>query len=144
MEARTTELISEIKEDLLKRFLTYVAIDTQSNEASETFPSTKKQFNLLNLLKEELISMGLTEVLLDEYGYVMAKLPASEGYEDAPKIGFISHVDTSPDMSGKDIRPQIIENYQGGVIKLNEEYELNPSYFPEMNKSTPKSSTEIF
>ncbi len=128
------KIIEDIKEGLLKRFLSYVAIDTQSDEASESFPSTKKQFDLLEKLKQELIEMGLEQVLLDEYGYVMAKLPASQGYESAPKIGLVAHVDTSPDMSGKNIKPQIIEDYQGGIIKLNEDYELNPSYFPEMNK----------
>ncbi len=127
-------IAESVKDKLLASFLRYVSIDTQSNETSNSFPSTDKQFNLLNLLVEELQAMGLKEVLLDKYGYVMAKLPASEGCEHTPKIGFIAHVDTSPDMSGANVRPQIIEDYQGGSIKLNEDFELNPSYFPELNK----------
>ncbi len=134
MLAKNKDISASVREALLERLLSYLAIDTQSDEESESFPSTEQQFDLLRLLVDELKSMGLKEVLLDEYGYVMAKLPASVGCENAPKIGLIAHVDTSPDLSGKDIKPQIVENYQGGSIKLNENYELNPSYFPEMNK----------
>ncbi len=134
MLAKNKDIATEVQNALLERFLSYVAIDTQSDEESESFPSTKKQFDLLKLLADELRAMGLKDVLLDEYGYVMAKLPASLGCENAPKIGLIAHVDTSPDMSGKDVKSQIVEDYQGGAIQLNADYELSPSYFPEMNK----------
>ncbi len=134
MLEQNKDIATEVLDSLLERFLSYVAIDTQSDEESNSFPSTKKQFDLLRLLAEELRAMGLKEVLLDEYGYVMAKLPASRGYENAPRIGLIAHVDTSPDLSAKGIKPQIVENYQGGIISLNADYELSPSYFPEMKK----------
>ncbi len=123
-----------VQDELLERFLRYVAIDTQSDEFSDSFPSTKKQFDLLRLLADELQAMGLNDVLLDDYGYVMAKLPASQGCEDIPAIGFISHVDTSPDMSGLNVKPQIIKDYQGGTIPLNEETSLTPEQFPELSK----------
>mgnify|MGYP003420051475 FL=1 len=84
--------------DLKDRFLKYVSFDTQSDESSTSFPSTDKQLVLLRHLKEELEALGLKEVTMDEYGYVMATLPATKGYENAPVIGFISHVDTAPDM----------------------------------------------
>ena len=82
--------------ELQERFLKYVAFDTQSDENSITFPSTDKQLVLLRALKEEMEAMGMTEVTMDEHGYVMGSIEASEGYEDRPVIGFLSHVDTSP------------------------------------------------
>ena len=93
--------------ELKERFLKYVAIDTQSSEESETFPSTDKQWTLLNLLVEEMKALGLTEVSIDKYGYAMGTIPASEGCGNAPVIGFLAHVDTSPDMSGENVRPRI-------------------------------------
>ena len=99
--------------DLKDRFLKYVSFDTQSDEMSETFPSTEKQKVLLKYLVEEMKSLGLTEVEMDEHSYAMGTIPATPGYEDRPAIGFIAHVDTSPDMSGANIKPQIIENYDG-------------------------------
>ncbi len=122
-----------MKEELLKRFLGYVALDTASDPASETYPSTAKQLTLLNLLLEEMISLGLSEVEIDPNGYVTGTIPASPGLEDKPVIGFISHVDTSPDMSGKDVRPQIVENYGGGDIALNDRWTLSPEDFPELS-----------
>ena len=119
-------------ENIKDRFLRYVAIDTQSNEESETQPSTQKQFDLLRLLRDELIAMGV-EATLDEYGYVMGKIPANvEG--DIPAVGFISHVDTSPDASGKDVKPQIIPNYDGSPIALKgvPGLFLDPAEFPEI------------
>ena len=104
--------------DLKERFLKYVSFDTQSDERSETFPSTDKQKVLLSYLKEELETIGLKEVTMDEYGYVMATLPATKGYENVPTIGFISHVDTAPDMSGAGVKPHIVENYNGKDILL--------------------------
>jgi len=99
------------------RFLKYVKVDTQSNEESETFPSDPKQLELSKQLVEELKQVGLTDAVIDEYGYVMATLPANTE-KDVPVIGFIAHVDTSPAVSGKDVNPVIHKNYQGGDIVL--------------------------
>ncbi|MBP9998258.1 MAG: peptidase T [Bacteroidales bacterium] len=103
-------------EALLDRFLRYVAIDTQSDEESETQPSAAKELDLLRLLRDELLAMGV-KAELDEYGYVMGTIPSNIA-KDAPAIGFIAHVDTAPDASGKDVKPQIIENYDGSDIEL--------------------------
>ena len=120
--------------ELKERFLKYVAVDTQSDENSETFPSTSKQFDLLNMLKEEMEALGLTEVVTDKYGYTMGTIPASEGCENAPVIGFIAHVDTAPDMSGKDVKPRIIECYDGEDIVLNNALTMKVAEFPELKK----------
>ncbi len=118
--------------ELKTRFLKYVSFDTQSCEESETFPSTEKQLVLLNYLNEEMKLLGLSDVTTDKYGYTMGTIPASEGCEHAPTIGFVAHVDTSPDMSGKDIKPRIIEDYQGGDIMLNAHLTMKVSDFPEL------------
>jgi tripeptide aminopeptidase len=122
-----------MKNDILNRFLKYVSIDTQSDENSNTTPSTTKQFNLLNILKDELISLGLEDVSLDNNGYIMATLPANIE-KKVPVIGLIAHVDTSPDMSGADIKPRVIANYNGGDVVLNQELNLilSPKEFPEL------------
>ena len=119
--------------DLIKRFLGYTAVDTQSDENSQTVPSTAKQMNLARLLKTELEGMGLEEVFMDDMGYVYASLPANTD-KKVPTIGFISHMDTSPSMSGKDVKPRIVNNYDGGDIILNKEQNivLSPSLFPEL------------
>ena len=116
-----------------ERFYKYVAYDTQSSEESESFPSTDKQKVLLSDLAEEMRSLGMTEVEMDEYGYVMGTIPATPGYENKPVIGFISHVDTSPDMSGKDVRPREIPNYDGSDIALNSELTMRVEEFPELS-----------
>ncbi len=103
-------------ENLLDRFLRYVAVDTQSDENSESQPSTGKQLVLLEMLRDELRTLGL-EAELDQWGYVMATLPSNLDHK-APAIGFIAHVDTSPDASGKDVKAQIIRDYDGGDIEL--------------------------
>ena len=118
--------------ELLERFLKYVGFDTQSDENSTTFPSTEKQKVLLACLAEEMKALGLQEVEMDRYGYVMGTIPATPGYEDRPVIGFIYHVDTSPDMSGKDVKPQIIEHYDGGDIRLNDAVTMTVAEFPEL------------
>jgi peptidase T len=118
--------------ELKERFLKYVAIDTQSSEESETFPSTEKQWTLLRLLVEEMKALGLTEVSIDKYGYAMGTIPASEGCGDAPVIGFLAHVDTSPDMSGENVRPRIIDNYDGSDIVLNNALTMRVANFPEL------------
>lgn len=119
-------------EKILDRFLRYVAIDTQSNEESASQPSTEKQWTLLRLLRDELEALGV-EAYLDEYGYVMGSIPSNLDHP-APAVGFIAHVDTAPDASGKDIKPQLIEKYDGGSIPLRgvPGLSLNPSEFPEM------------
>ena len=108
-----------MREKVLGRFLKYISIDTQSDPESKTSPSTSKQFDLARILVAELEEMGLEDISLDERCYVMAKLPANE--EGLVAIGFIAHMDTSPDLSGKDVKPRFIENYDGGDIILNEE-----------------------
>ncbi len=125
------------KDDLLKRFLRYVVIDTRSDDTSETAPSTEKQWNLARLLHDELVEMGMLNVSIDEHAYVMATLPSNLGYE-VPTIGFIAHFDTSPEMPGDNVKPQIVEKYPGGDIILNQEKRivLSPSDFPELNHYT--------
>ena len=119
-------------EKLLDKFLRYVAVETTSDENSETQPSAAKELDLLRLLRDELTNMGI-QAELDEYGYVMATIPSNTD-KDIPAIGFIAHVDTAPDASGKDIKPQIIHNYDGGDIVLNAEKNvaLRVAEFPEM------------
>ena len=119
-------------EKILDRFLRYVSIDTQSDENSESQPSAAKELDLLKLLCKELNDMGV-EATLDEYGYVMGTIPSNID-KKAPAIGFIAHVDTSPDASGKDVNPQIISNYDGGDIELKgmPGLALKPSEFPEL------------
>lgn len=118
--------------ELQERFLKYVGFDTQSDENSVTFPSTDKQLVLLRALKEEMEAMGMTEVSMDEHGYVMGSIEASAGYENCPVIGFLSHVDTAPDMSGAAVKPQFVRNYNGEDIVLNEEVTMKVSDFPEL------------
>ncbi len=119
-------------EKLLNRFLRYVSVDTQSNEESDTQPSAAKEWDLLKMLRDELAALDI-DVTLDDYGYVMASIPSNINKE-VPAVGFIAHVDTAPDASGADIKPQIMENYDGGAIALNgvPGLELKPSEFPEM------------
>ncbi|EOA54312.1 peptidase T [Bacteroides sp. HPS0048] len=118
---------------LVERFLKYVSFDTQSNEETRLTPSTPGQMVFAKYLKSELESLGLEEITLDEYGYLFATLPANTEKE-VPTIGFIAHMDTSPDMSGKDITPRIVENYNGSDIVLNAEDRviLSPAQFPEL------------
>ena len=119
-------------EKILDRFLRYVSYDTQSCETSETQPSTDKQLKVLRVLRDELKALGV-EATLDKYGYVMGTLPATPGVQ-APKLGFIAHVDTAPDASGADIKPQIIENYDGADIPLKgvPGLVLKTAEFPEL------------
>ncbi len=118
---------------LIDRFISYVTIDTESDANSNTTPSTKKQLDLANLLVKELNNIGLSEVTIDKNGYVMATLPTNVTHE-VPTIGFVSHYDTSPDFTGKDVKPQIIKNYDGKDIILNKEKNiiLSPSYFKDL------------
>ena len=120
-------------EDILSRFLRYIAIDTQSNEDSTSQPSEAKELDLSRLLVDELKAMGVSEVTLDKDGYVMASIPANTD-KDIPAIGFIAHVDTSPDAPGACVNPQIIKNYDGGDIPLRgvEGLTLKVAEFPEL------------
>ena len=102
---------------VVERFLKYVSFDTRSDENSQTMPSTPKQKILGAALAEEMQALGLQGVSMDENGYVFGFLPATEGYEDRPVLGFLSHMDTSPDVSGENVKPQIV-SYQGGDIPL--------------------------
>ena len=119
-------------EKLLDKFLRYVAVETTSNEDSETQPSSAKELDLLGLLRDELQQMGI-KAELDEYGYVMATIPANTR-KKIPAVGFIAHVDTAPDASGKDIKPQIIKKWNGEDIVLNKKKNivLRTAEFPEM------------
>ena len=119
-------------EKILDRFLRYVAVDTQSDPESDSQPSAAKELNLLKMLRDELQAMGV-EATLDEYGYVMATIPSNCG-KDVPAVGFIAHADTAPDAAGDNIKPQIIENYDGGEIPLKgvPGLSLKPSEFPEL------------
>lgn len=118
---------------LVERFLKYVSFDTQSSEETEVTPSTPGQMVFAKYLKEELESLGLEDITLDEHGYLFATLPANID-KPVPTIGFIAHMDTSPDMSGKDVSPRIVQNYDGSDIVLcaEENVILSPSQFPEL------------
>ncbi|RZP14774.1 MAG: peptidase T [Flavobacteriales bacterium] len=121
------------KKHLINRFVSYVTVDTESDPTSKSTPSTEKQWDLANALVEELKSIGMQEVSIDENAYIMATLP-SNSEKKLPVIGFISHFDTSPDFTGANVRPQIIENYDGNDIILNKEQNiiLSPSYFEDL------------
>ena len=116
---------------LVDRFLKYVSFDTQSDESTGLTPSTPKQMIFAEYLKKELESLGLEDITLDEHGYLFATLPANIDKE-VPTIGFIAHMDTSPDMTGKDVTPRIVEKYDGSDIVLcaEENVVLSPSQFP--------------
>lgn len=129
-----------LKDNVVKRFLKYVTYDTQSDENSQTFPSTSKQIDFAKVLAKELNDIGLSDVSVDDNGYVMGTLK-SNCNKKVTTIGFISHMDTSPDMSGKDVSPKIIENYDGKDIVLNSENNvvLSPADFPELLSYVGKS-----
>ncbi|MDX6188531.1 peptidase T [Flavobacterium sp. Fl-318] len=118
---------------IIDRFISYVTIDTESDPNSKTTPSTEKQWNLANKLVEELKTIGLKDVTIDDKAYIMATLPSNVDHE-VPTIGFISHFDTSPDFSGANVKPQIVENYDGKDIVLNAEKNiiLSPDYFKDL------------
>ena len=121
------------KEHLINRFVSYVTVDTESDPTSESTPSTAKQWDLANALVEELKSIGMQEVSIDENAYIMATLPSNSA-KKLPIIGFISHFDTSPDFTGANVKPQIIENYDGNDIILDKEQNivLSPAYFEDL------------
>ena len=117
----------------LERFLKYVKVNTKSSDTSGLHPSTEHQFNLANLLKDELIEIGCADVTLTDKCYVYARVPATPGFEDSVKIGFIAHMDTSPDFSGEGVDPIITENYDGGRLPLADSgIALDPKLFPHL------------
>ena len=126
---------------VIERFIRYVKIDTESARKSETYPSTDKQLVLARLLVEELQDLGLEDAAVDQFGYVTATLPANTDKDGIPIIGFLAHIDTSPDFSGKDVNPQFIENYDGGTIILNAEkgIHMSPDEFPDLKKYVGKT-----
>ena len=135
-----------MNESALDRFIRYAKIDTQSSEESQTYPSTPKQFDLLNLLVKELKDLGMKDVEIDQHGYVMATLPGNlpktdKAYVKVPVIGFVSHVDTSPSTTGANVKPQIIQNYQGGDIVLpgDNSVVLRVSENPELKHNIGKT-----
>src|SRR5690606_39805661 len=107
------------KQHIIDRFISYVTVDTQSDPESETTPSTQKQWDLAHALVKELIAIGMKDVTIDNNAYIMATLPSNVDHE-VPTIGFISHFDTSPDFTGTNVKPQIVENYNGKNIVLTE------------------------
>jgi tripeptide aminopeptidase len=118
---------------IIDRFISYVTIDTESDPNSDTTPSTEKQWDLANKLVEELKAIGMSDVSIDDNAYIMATLPSNVDH-DVPTIGFISHFDTSPDFTGANVKPQIVENYDGKDIVLNAEENivLSPDYFEDL------------
>ncbi|MEF3302559.1 peptidase T [Paenibacillus sp. GYB003] len=122
-----------MKEEMINRFVSYVRVDTQSDDASETCPSTPGQLTLARMLVEELNAIGMEDVTMDENGYVMATLPANTD-KPVPTIGFLAHLDTATDFTGAGVRPQVVERYDGGDIVLNAErgIVLSPRDFPEL------------
>ena len=121
------------KKQLIERFIKYVTIDTESDPNNPAFPSTENQWNLANVLVEDLKVIGIQDISLDENCYIMATLPSNVSH-NVPIIGFVSHMDTSPDFTGKNVKPQITENYQGNDIILNKEKNiiLSPDYFEDL------------
>ena len=121
------------KEHIIKRFVSYVTVDTESDPKSDTTPSTAKQWDLAQALAKELISIGMTDVSIDDNSYIMATLPSNVDH-DVPIIGFISHFDTTPDFTGANVKPRIIEKYDGKDIILNKEQEivLSPDLFDDL------------
>ncbi len=126
---------------VVERFLRYIKIDTESARKSDTYPSTLKQLDLAKLLTEELKALGLADATTDKNGYVTATLPANIEYEHIPVVGLLAHMDTSPDLSGKDVNPQFVENYDGGTVILNAEkgITMSPEEFPDLKKYIGKT-----
>ncbi|EID74365.1 peptidase T [Imtechella halotolerans] len=120
-------------QSIIDRFISYVTVDTQSDASSSTTPSTQKQWDLAHKLVAELKAIGMQDVSIDEHAYIMATLPSNVSH-DVPTIGFVAHFDTSPDFSGTNVKPQIVQNYDGKDILLNAEQNivLSPDYFEDL------------
>ena len=119
---------------VVQRFLRYARYDTQSEEGVEQYPSTEKQKELSRLLAEELLALGLADAAMDEYGYVTATVESNITDKEVPVLGFIAHVDTSPEVSGEGVNPQLHADYDGGPIKLNDDFTLTPEQSPQLKK----------
>lgn len=128
-------------QSVIDRFIRYVKIDTQSARKSDSYPSTQKQLNLARLLVDELQELGLKDAAVDKYGYVTATLPANIDRKEVPVVGFLAHMDTSPDLSGENIHPQFIEDYDGGTVVLNKDKAIfmSPEEFPALKKYIGKT-----
>ena len=126
---------------VIERFINYIKIDTQSIHNSEHYPSTEKQLDLARLLVRELKEFGLSDAAMDSYGYVTATLPANSDHPGVPVIGFLAHMDTSPDLSGATVNPQFIEDYDGSMVVLNAEKNIlmDPEEFPDLKKYLGKT-----
>ena len=126
---------------VVDRFMRYIQIDTQSARKADSFPSTSKQLKLARLLVEELLALGLADAAMDDFGYVTATLPGNIQREGVPVVGFLAHMDTSPDFSGEGVQPQFIEDYDGGTIVLNPEHgiSMSPEAFPALKKYVGKT-----
>jgi len=122
-----------MKNEIINRFISYAKVDTQSNDASETCPSTPGQLTLARMLADELQAIGMADITLDDNGYVMATLPANTD-KQVPVIGFLAHIDTATDFTGKGVQPQVVDHYEGGEIVLNQSLSviLSPQDFPEL------------
>src|SRR6185369_15412929 len=129
-----------MRDDLLSRFLRYVRLDTQSDETSNTFPSTPGQLVLLEMLKEELNEPGAADVQMTKHGYVMASIPANTRKARVPTVAFLAHVDTAPDCSGKDVKPVVHRKYDGRAIKFsdNPRLTLDPAMSPDLRSALGK------
>ncbi|MBO6184951.1 MAG: peptidase T [Chryseobacterium sp.] len=132
----TIEFNSMWREKLLNRFLSYVKIYSTSDAESESTPSTERQWDIANYIVEELKTIGLEDVSIDEHGYIMGYVPSNLENDNQPTIGFISHYDTSPDFNGENVKPQIWENYEGQDLILNKEtnFTLSPSKFESLKR----------
>ena len=137
---QTIEFNHEWKMRLLNRFLTYVKIYSTSDAESETTPSSPQQWDIAKYIFQELQDLGLSDVSMDENGYIMAYVPSNIS-ENEPTVGFIAHYDTSPDFNGKDVNPQIWEDYNGGDLVLNQEtgFTLSSEKFPSLKKYVGKT-----
>ena len=131
------------KDHIIKRFISYVTIDTESDPNNPDFPSSDNQWNLANLLVKELKDIGMSDVTLDKNCYVMATLPSNLDYV-VPTIGFVSHIDTTPDYTGANIKPKIHHEYDGKdiVLNKNENIVLSPSYFDDLLQYKDKLSLQ--
>ena len=117
-----------------ERLMEYVKIHTASSEGSDTTPSTQRQFDIARALEKELTDLGVSDVSVDENCYVYGRIPATTGFEDKPCVGFLAHIDTIPDFSGENVKPRLVENYDGGDIVLGESGRvLRPADFPHLN-----------
>jgi tripeptide aminopeptidase len=128
----TAQQKTDYQSQILKKFLRYASIDTQSDETQNTKPTTQKQWDMIHLLERELEQLGIGEQETTDDGFLIARIPSNIDGDQPPVIGFMAHVDTAGDLSGKDVKPQVIESYDGSVIQLGSEYILDPAENPHL------------